>query len=488
MSEDVDRTALQLKLEDRSTTFDEKDVWADDRLGGLNDKSKTLIELVQGQQRPLTICLDGEWGSGKTFFLTRLAHDYNTLEGGTRAIYYNAWQDDFLEDPLLAIICQLEKVIKDGAGSEFIDAIKQAAIPCLASAGLAVVKSVLKNKVGVDIDSIGVDELSTQRERIFERYQEMDASRSTLKNAIAKLAETTWKETQKPLLFIIDELDRCRPTFAIELLERVKHLFSVSHMVFMVGVDLSQLGKSIQAVYGDIDSADYLHRFFDVEMKLPAASKKQFVDRLWEEHGLEKHLKSNGITVNDQYETMQELYKLIDYRNVTLRQIEKCVRAYALLALSSETAMCKWDLLVAIAVVLKVTDKDAYVKFIHMEYTLAELIDTLYPVASFKDFDNDNGVYPMYSYLCKIAYYLSENSAAHLKLEGIKKTIAEKKLLAYDPIIMPKCFETCTPTQITSFYQSFYLQIFNERPNLAYAFRGVPSVLQKMDKGLQFIG
>ena len=483
MNDDVDMTALQLKLEDRSTTFDEKYVWADDRLGGLNDKSKTLIELVKGQQRPLTICLDGEWGSGKTFFLTRLAHDYNTLEGGTRAIYYNAWQDDFLEDPLLAIICQLEKVIKDGAGSEFIDAIKQAAIPCLASAGLAVVKSVLKNKVGVDIDSIGVDELSTQRERIFERYQEMDASRSTLKNAIAKLAETTWKETQKPLLFIIDELDRCRPTFAIELLERVKHLFSVPHMVFMVGVDLSQLGKSIQAVYGDIDSADYLHRFFDVEMKLPASSKEQFVDRLWEEHGLDRLFKSNELSPHALYDMMAEFKRLIAYRNLTLRQIEKCVRTYALLVASSAKGTCNLPLLAAIAVVLKVTDGDAYEKYIDMRFDLGELLNTLYPKAKYNDYDTEEGIFIPAKMLTNIAFLRSENSASHLKLEGIKQAIAGRKDISFDSVVMPKCFEECAPSQI----ESFYSYVLNDDQRRLIVRSNIADVLKRMDNGLRLI-
>ena len=486
MNDDVDMTALQLKLEDRSTTFDEKDVWADDRLGGLNDKSKTLIELIQGQQRPLTICLDGEWGSCKTFFLTRLAHDYNALEGGARAIYYNAWQDDFLDDPLLAIICQLEKIFVGRKEKSIIKRIKHAAIPCLTIAA-SIGKQLAEKVTGIDVDSTK-EALKTKKGALFEKYQKMDASRGILKKAIANLSEATWKETGKPLLFIIDELDRCRPTFAIELLERVKHLFNVPHLVFLVGVDLGELGKSIQSVYGDIKSADYLHRFFDVEMKLPNADKRGFIDYLWKEHGLEGVLKPFGFDVQTQYTMVQAFEKLIAYQNMTLRQIEKSVRTFALLATSGQQAARHWPFLTAIAVVLKVAGGDSYEKFVHMKDKLGDLINALYPGATYKEVDEENYIFNEVSHLTKIAYCISDTSATHLKLEGLKKVMSEKGHITFDPDIMPECFRECPQEYILSFYNGFIHLLTKDNQIMYQSYRDARAVLRQIDRGLRFIG
>ena len=475
-------SAFQFKLEDRSTTFDEKDVWADDCFKDRDDVSRHLYGIVSGQERPLTICLNGEWGSGKTFFLTRFAENYNKRKPEGRAIYFNAWQDDFLDDPLVAIISQLRNVVKDSESTLY-DSIKSAAAPCLAKIGLSIAKQVTKKVTGVDVDEIELDDLRTKPEALFERYNEMDASRKLLREAIAKLAEATWQATEKPLLFIVDELDRCRPTFAIELLERIKHLFCVPHLVFIVGVDLRQLEKSVKAVYGDIDANDYLHRFFDIELRLPVPNKLLYVYRLWQEHQLEDVLKRRGVDSGTQSSMVDEFARLIKFRNLTLRQIEKCVRTYALLAMSPARPSCQWALLTAIGVVLKVTDVDSYQKFIKMEYKLGELIDELYPGATYKDIEDESGIYNMVQHLSKIAYFCSANSRAHEKLDGLKRAISENKGIIFDPEIMPMCFVECSPGQIATFYP----YVFNENPRMTYAYKGVPAVLQQMNKGLQFI-
>ena len=476
-------SAFQFKLEDRSTAFDEKDVWADDCFKDRDDVSRHLDGIVSGQERPLTICLNGEWGSGKTFFLTRFAENYNKRKPEGRAIYFNAWQDDFLDDPLLAIISQLQSVVKDSESTIYAS-IKNAAVPCLAKIGLSIAKQVAKKVTGVDVNEIELDDLKTKSETLFEQYNEMDASRKLLRGAIAKFAEATWQATEKPLLFIVDELDRCRPTFAIELLERIKHLFCVPHLVFIVGVDLRQLEKSVKAIYGDIDANDYLHRFFDIELRLPVPDKLQYVYSLWDEYQLEDVLKRRGVDSGTQSCMVDEFAQLIKFRNLTLRQIEKCVRTYALLAMSPARSSCQWAQLTAIGVVLKVTDVDSYQKFIAMGYGLGELINTLYPGATFNDIDDERGIYNMVQHLSKIAYFRSENSRAHARFANLKKAIADNKGITYDSDIMPKCFAECSPDQIASFY-SHVLNDNNTR--IANSFRGVPRILQQMDSGLQFI-
>jgi predicted KAP-like P-loop ATPase len=76
-----------------------------------------------------------------------------------------------------------------------------------------------------------------------------------------------------PLVFFIDEMDRCRPDFAIALLERIKHLFNVNRVVFVLAVDRAQLNESVKALYGLNANPDgYLRRFIDLAYSLPPAN------------------------------------------------------------------------------------------------------------------------------------------------------------------------------------------------------------------------
>jgi hypothetical protein len=96
------------------------------------------------------------------------------------------------------------------------------------------------------------------------------------------------ENVQLPILVFIDELDRCRPTYAIELLEAIKHLFGVDGVYFVVATNLEQLGHSIKSVYGEqFDSERYLKRFFDQEYLLPDPNTGKFVTFLHERLGLD---------------------------------------------------------------------------------------------------------------------------------------------------------------------------------------------------------
>ena len=88
------------------------------------------------------------------------------------------------------------------------------------------------------------------------------------------------------MVFIIDELDRCRPTFAIELLERVKHIFDIPNMVFVLGINRDEICKSFQSIYGDIDATVYLQRFFDMEFTLPEVDSATFGSHLMRKYEL----------------------------------------------------------------------------------------------------------------------------------------------------------------------------------------------------------
>lgn len=476
-------SALQFKTFDKSSSFTKEDIWAGD-CAGREETARKLCSLIAGQERPLTICLNGAWGTGKTYFLTRFNSLYNSREHVGRSVYFNAWEDDFLDDPLIAIISRLRVIAPDKASVSLFESIKSAAVPCLMKSGLAVSKAILKN-LGIDVDAIDADDLKSATELAFDQYEEMSLSRNVLRTKLSEFAEHVWKQTNKPLLFIIDELDRCRPTFAIELLERIKHLFSVPHLVFVIGADVSQLQKSIKVVYGDIDVNDYLHRFFDLEVMLPPVEMRSFVFGLWEELGLENYGKSHGIGLDYQSTTIDEFMNLIKYRNLTLRQIEKIVRNYALLMSSSHTGYCEFSQLAAIAVVLSVIDRDLFERFINFRCNLGELLNSLYPNMSYNELNSQESLFSVARYLTRIMYYADDRWISHSYLADVKKRLDDKKQITYHPECMPECFSSCSNEELSDFYGYVFAE---DRQRHLYGFKKLKTLLASMGDTIRMIG
>ncbi len=95
------------------------------------------------------------------------------------------------------------------------------------------------------------------------------------------------KDYSLPLFLVIDELDRCRPNYAIEFLEIVKHIFDIPNIIFVIATDSQQLSHAINAVYGDnFASERYLKRFFDQEYTLKTPSSYDYCYSMFKQYGL----------------------------------------------------------------------------------------------------------------------------------------------------------------------------------------------------------
>ena len=261
--------------------------WEDDLLNR-KDLAANLTTLVKDLEDPsLSICIDGAWGTGKTFFLQRWKYHLEKAEFQS-PIYFNAWEDDFIENPLISILGQLEDHFqrRDLADTEVI-------LNNIRSAGSAVTRGLIKKGSGIDIADIDTD-------RAYDAYVELSRARSELIKNLSTLSEEalTKNEDPRPIVFIIDELDRCRPTFAIELLERVKHIFNqVPGIIFVFGINRTELAKSVRSVYGDIDADIYLRRFFDHRFTLPVPSMEEFSRSLFRKLRIDELLRHPPVTI-----------------------------------------------------------------------------------------------------------------------------------------------------------------------------------------------
>ena len=183
-------------------------------------------------------------------------------------------------------------------------------------------------------------------------------------------------------MFIIDELDRCRPTFAIELLERVKHIFDVPNIVFVFGINRGELVKALESVYGQIDAGTYLRRFFDMEFVLPDGDPTRFCQHLLEQLELVEFIRTLETSVgrlrsDEAVELAAYLPVVLGNMGLSLRDMDYCVR---LLSLATRELAGRYPLqpsLFLLLVAVKVKHPTLYRRFVEGSARGAEVIDYL---------------------------------------------------------------------------------------------------------------
>ena len=363
--------------------------WGDDALE--REKfAKHLTNLVSNAgDAPFCVAVDGEWGSGKTFFLKRWREEF--LKKGNKAIYFNAWEDDFYADPLTAIIGQLRKEIENPTLEE------------ISNMCDSILKKTLIELLGKVLKGSGFEEkdLWTAVGGTVNEYLQARNTIEGLKQRLKTLAkDVRGEETKPPLVFIVDELDRCRPTFAIELLERVKHIVGVPGIVFVFGINQKELEKSIKSVYGEIEAEDYLRRFFQHSMPLPKAKASDYCRYLIKDLKISENIRKSPVHQKTYqgsgsywHDTVNEIPAMVGYMGLSLRETEHVVRKWLFVLQSKEIAeqrvMYKFEEVLAMFILLRIKNRDMCERFFNEECEPQEVINYLLDFLLRKEIDSD---------------------------------------------------------------------------------------------------
>ena len=258
-----------------------------------------LYQLIENQEEALVLSVNADWGAGKTTFV-RLWKTYLKTQG-IESIYFSAWEDDFSNEPLVAILGELniyiENLNQEQTKEEFTKAKKLAL-------------KILPTLVSI-VAGGAAEQLTTA---LIDQYQTKKTDLDKLKESISKVLDAI--NPDKPFVIFIDELDRCKPLYAIELLERIKHIFDIERLIFVLSMDKKNLAKSIQSQYGDIDTDNYLRRFIDLEYPLKNPSVDKFCKVLFQ-----KFRHSNA--PDDYSYNLDLIQQLCTIFNLSLRQIEQ---------------------------------------------------------------------------------------------------------------------------------------------------------------------
>lgn len=239
-----------------------------DRLNRITDvvKFKKLLSNLNSG----VICLNAPWGEGKTTFVRLLQTymDHNQREElHIKTIYYNAWEHDYEGNPFPSIVRTILKELDDPKAPKLKENLIESA------------KSILKTMyifssfAAYAVDPMLGGVVSTGKAALDNFLSEVlpDSSKPSdtiteFRKNIQNILHSENENVPTRIVLFIDELDRCRPSFAIETLEQIKHIFETENMIFVLSLDKEQLANAIGTIYGaNYNANGYLSRFFDLE-------------------------------------------------------------------------------------------------------------------------------------------------------------------------------------------------------------------------------
>ena len=263
-----------------------------------------LTDYLVNKNDAFVININASWGSGKTFFIENW---HNDIKDNYPAVLFNAWENDFSNDPFLSVISCINKTLiplipESDETNKFVRSFFSSSGRILKQVAPILAKGAVSKLIGEDgvnalsdvspsDESIAAELVGKVTENLINENEKSEKAVSVFKESLASIIAQITTDTKlfSPLFVFIDELDRCRPLYAIELLERVKHLFGIPEMVFVISTDTEQLRHSVKAIYGnDFDAEMYLKRFFDQTYSLPLPNCIEFSKMLFKEFSLNK--------------------------------------------------------------------------------------------------------------------------------------------------------------------------------------------------------
>lgn len=298
-----------------------------------------------------------------------------------RTIYCNLWESDFAEDPMVAIVNDLQEIFPDDNKTEEIIKIgMRIVLGMLKSIALASIKTSL----GVNVDEALKGAAATAGEisdEYLKDYKEQKSTIQEFKDKLTALVSNVKEEEKLPVIFIIDELDRCNPHYAVKALERIKHLFDIPNIMFVLPICKSQLECSIRGYYGseNLDASNYLRRFIDIELELPAPSGDKYCQKLFDHYKYSQYFNNaKGPNSKDAASTFIRIAEIIFAETKTdLRTINK-IFAYSRLVVESINSTQMRDInVIFFLCFLKIRYSDLYQDLRSGKYHLDELLEKL---------------------------------------------------------------------------------------------------------------
>lgn len=273
-------------------TVDPAKPWEGDL--GRQQFGENLTRLLTQARTPLVLSIEGRWGTGKSVFIERWTADAKAR--GAHVIVLNAWTTSAYDSPRMALFGEVTGVVRDALKSDCpdIERIEELtkgleSVSGLFSKLIASSFEVLSHGIiNEDVQSGAKEVLATSKGNLritpqvldeqISAYQAHKECYDEFSRLLGQMANHLQGSSAMPLIFVVDELDRCRPDYALDMLECLRHLFAAQHVAFVLSIDADQVRNSIKTVYGrSIDADRYLQRIIDIRLTLPRPKARDLV-------------------------------------------------------------------------------------------------------------------------------------------------------------------------------------------------------------------
>ena len=293
--------------------------------------AEKAIKLLKSDIDISPMVIDGSWGTGKTEFCHKLINLMKE-DDTHNIIYIDAFKADHVDEPLLTVLAEIIKILPEGPRRKaFINRVLPAVRYTLKTVAKASVSHILRQDfvdISNDFDDViqkaADDSIDKTAELILKDHVEAEKSLKTLQNALTVIA------SQGPIIIFIDELDRCRPNFAVDMLEIIKHTFDVPDVSFVLVTNTQQLRASINHCYGQaVDAQRYLDKFIKFRFELSPHSTRDLNSPVLAatEHffklAIDKRCLPNNLLGQNNFRKAIE--HLVKHQNLSLREIETLI-------------------------------------------------------------------------------------------------------------------------------------------------------------------
>ena len=322
--------------------------------------AENIIRLLTSPIDLSPMVIDGSWGTGKTEFCQKLIRLMQQQHPDYRPVYIDAFRSDHSGEPLLALLAEIIKACTPEDTGEQPSEQRKNITRKVAKAARFGIKTVVKAAASHLLKQ-STDDLAEEFQQIMNDGQDADSLAETVTDATATIASHTIDATveallkeqieaeknletlkaclkelaaEKPIILFIDELDRCRPDYAVDMLEVIKHVFDVENVKVVLVTNTKQLRAAINHRYGvEVDAQKYLDKFLKYSFALP----DKIVARFEEERALvaveyfKQLIRNNGMAgelkgLIEQEITMNFISNMIRQVNISLRETERLVR------------------------------------------------------------------------------------------------------------------------------------------------------------------
>ena len=375
--ERVEGEPKRIRIQPSEIDIPEGNPFKNDLLGR-EEPAEILTHLLGSLEGPCVLAIDAMWGNGKTTFLRMWAQHLRNQK--FPVVEFNAWETDYAGDPFVALSSELTKGLREYEGTDkgLTEKITNAATEVLRRVNPGLVQSAI---AGIPIPLVAPALAFLAKKRL-SGYQAAQKSVKAFRDVLQDMVDTLSKSREnRPLIVVIDELDRCRPSYSVELLETAKHLFAVNNLVFVLAVNRAELAHAIKALYGSgFDAEGYLRRFFDMDFVLPEPERKAFIEDRLSAIQIDDYL---GRT-KDQYaqRELQDARSLLlgffGTPDLSLRRIAQSIHRLGLVLTSLRSDQRAFAPTTVVALILRTINAGLYHGFVRDEIPDLEVVDTVF--------------------------------------------------------------------------------------------------------------